>query len=103
MSRKPHRERAGYADFVSIVCHCGKRLALKDETLPGVVDGPDFVQSDAKGFDPSGGLGGWFRLLCPRCGRDNRVKESELLRLVRGARARDAKRVTLVSATDQRR
>ncbi len=97
MARKPQRDRAGYKDFINISCPCGKRLALMDETLPGVADGPVFVRSDAKGFDPSGAPGGWFRFMCPRCRRDNRIKEGDLLDLLRAAKADGQHRVLLAA------
>lgn len=66
-----------------------------DETLPGVVDGIMFVPSIARGFDPSGAPGGWFRFQCLRCGRDKRIPEGDLLGQIRRAKARGDCRVQL--------
>jgi hypothetical protein len=93
MARKPQRERAGYGDFIQVRGPCEKLLARKDEVLPGVVDGPDLVRSEAKG-DPLEGRGD-FRWVCPQCGQEHSVTETTLLRLIRGAKARGSRRVVL--------
>ena len=63
MARKPKRDLPGYGDYLQIRCGCDKLLARMDETLPEVVDGPSFVHSEAKGFNPS--PGGWRRWVWP--------------------------------------
>ena len=96
MTRALARDKTGHADYMRLVCPCGKRLALLDETLPGMIDGPNMAPMAWVVIPgPDGDAGTWWQLKCPRCKRDWRGREDRLLRLVRAARARRAAQVTL--------
>ncbi len=95
MTRTLARNRAGWASAVTVVCRCGKRLAVLDEQFPGWVDGAmtDHVEWTKTRSD-SGKVVYWWRVRCRRCGRDRRGPESQLLAFVRECKAEGLTKAT---------
>jgi hypothetical protein len=105
----PTRDREGTNTGVVIRCACGKRLAdlsittgYRDETTDGV----EFVRFQEAARWPGGPMAAqhgikdianedWQRVVCTKCGRDHRVRDRDLVALIRDAQSRNAREATL--------
>lgn len=97
MGRTLARDRAGWTKAVTLHCPgCNKRIGLLDEQIPGMVDDGLGTIEWTRLTNKAGEEINWWRVKCPRCSEAPRVgRESELLELVRDAKAQGLSNVVL--------
>jgi len=89
-------DRIGYSDAINLRCSCGKRLAfLAIDEYDTVANGGIWLVEMEKGQAIL--ADDWRRVICPRCRRDWRGRDSQLLALLRDARLKNVTSVTLPS------
>jgi hypothetical protein len=94
MTRTLARDKT-WPNAVTVACECGKRLDLLDEQILGMVDNAMGNIQWAHLTNKAGEKANWWWVKCPRCERQRRGREGQLLELLRSARAQGLSRVTL--------
>jgi hypothetical protein len=95
MTRTVARDRAGWTEAITLECPCGKRLDLLDEQIPGMVDNAMGKIDWANVTNPAGEQATLWWIKCAWCRRGRRGRDTELLELVRSAKAQGLDRVAL--------